>query len=114
MGCDYYIEKNLCIYYNDDSSQYIRLERTRGYYSDYDYFTMNMLVNSEKISEWEKMKEYHLMPREIPTVIYNNNTFSNIYVSNQYKAMIEFNIMNYKTWDDVKEIVILENRYPND
>jgi len=116
MGCDYYIEKNLCIYYTDDSSYCLTLERERGYYSDYDDFIIDMMDNSEKISEWEKMKECHLIPREMPTVIYANNTFSNIYVANEYGRMIESQIINNhcKTWDDVKEIVILEERYPRD
>ena len=32
MGCDYYIEQNLYIYYNDDSIEYINLQRNKAYY----------------------------------------------------------------------------------
>ena len=116
MGCDYYIEHNLRIYYNDETYNYINLNRERGYYSDYDDFIMNIRNEASGISRMEKMKQYHLTPRALPFLIYTNNTFINTYVSDQFKEMLEFEIINhdYKTWDDIKEIVILEERYERD
>lgn len=116
MGCDYYIEQRLCIYYNDNTSYCISLDRERGYYSDtdiYDDFIMNSNIENSNLTEWEKNKQYHLTPKTVPLIIYNNHTFINIYVSNQYKAMLEFEMINndYKTWNDIKDIVILEERY---
>jgi len=113
MGCDYYIETNLCINYNDNIRSYINLNRERGYYSDYDNFIMKIRDEANNMSEWEKMKKYHLTPKAIPFLIYTNNSFVHEYLSRQYKEMVEFEIVNNddKSWDDVKDIVILEERY---
>jgi len=116
MGCDYYIETNLCINYNDNMHSYINLNRERGYYSGYDNFIMKIRDEANNMSEWEKMKKYHLTPQAVPFLIYTNNSFVNEYVLRQYKEMVEFEIVNndYKTWDEVKDIVILEERYERD
>ena len=114
MGCDYYIEYNLCITYNDNTSNYVTLNRERGYYSDYDDFIMSITNENNGISEWEKMKEYHLMPRLSPQIIYSNNTFTNVYVSKQYREKIEIEMYDFKSWDDIKDVVFLEQRYPRD
>jgi hypothetical protein len=114
MGYDYYIERNLHIYYNDNSHNYITLNKDRGYYSDEndDFIIIARNENSNK-SKWEKTREYYLTPREVPFLIYSNNSFINIYVSNQYKTLLESEMIN-KTWNDIKEIVILEERYERD
>ena len=116
MGCDYYIETNLRIYYNDNMCSYISLDRERGYYSNYDNFIMKIRDEANNMSEWEKMKEYHLTPKAIPFLIYTNKSFVNEYLSNEYKKMIEFEIINNdnKNWDNIKDIVILEERYERD
>jgi len=116
MGCDYYIEHNLCIFYNDNTSNSINLNREKGYYSDYDDFIMSIIDKSNSMSEWEKMKLYHLTPQAIPFSIYSNHSFNNEYLSNQYKDIIEFEMINndYKTWEDIKNIIILEERYARD
>ena len=119
MGCDYYIEQNLWIYYNDNTCNCIQLSRKRGYYSDtdiYDKYIMNINIENSNLSEWEKIKQYHLTPIRIPILVYSNNTFSTIYLSNKYKEMLESEIINnyYKRWDDIKEIIILEERYERD
>jgi len=116
MGCDYYIEQNLCITYNDNSCYYINLDKKRGYYSDtdiYDDFIMNTTIENSNLTEMEKNKQYHLTPKTTPFTIYNNHAFTNIDVSNKYKSMLEFEMMHndYNTWDDIKDIVIVEERY---
>jgi hypothetical protein len=116
MGCDYYIEQNLYIHYNDNDSKCIRLRRDRGYYSDiYDDFIMNVKYQNSNMTEWEKIKEYHLEPRAQPYLVYTNNSFTNMYVLDRYQDMVKYEIVNYnKNWDDIKEIVILEERYERD
>ena len=116
MGCDYYIETNLCINYNDNMRSHINLNRERGYYSGYDNFIMEIRDQANNMSEWEKMKEYHLTPQAVPFLIYTNNSICNEYLSRQYKQIIEFEIVDndYRTWDEVKDIVILEERYERD
>ena len=116
MGCDYYIEHNLCIYYNDNTSNSINLNRERGYYTDYDDFIMSIRDETSGMSEWKKMKQYHLTPKAVPFLIYENHSFVNIYVSDKYKAMLEYEMINhdYKTWDDIKDIVLQEERYERD
>ena len=117
MGCDYYIETNLCIFYKDNTSNYVNLIRDRGYFTDCDDFIMNMeqrvSLKNNKMTEWEKIKQFHLLPRTLPIIIYTNHSFTNNYLLNEYKEIIEFEMTNndYTTWDDIKEIVILEERY---
>ena len=86
MGCDYYIEENLYIRYNDDTSNCIKLGRDRGYYYDvHDDFIMNMKYETENMTEWEKIKQYHLEPKAKPYLLYTNNSFTNMDVSDRYK-----------------------------
>lgn len=116
MGCDYYIEKRLCINYNDNSSKYINIDRERGYYSDYNNYIIDPDIENSNLTEWEKIKKYHLMPSSIPVLIYTNNTFTDIYVSNEYKEILEHEMIYYdaKKWDHIKNIEILEKRYERD
>ena len=81
--------------------------------SDYDDFIMSVRDKVNNMSSYEKMKQYHLTPKAIPFLIYTNYSFTNIYLSNKYEEMIEFEIINnhYKSWGDIKEIVIEEKRY---
>ena len=117
MGCDYYIEQNLWINYNDKSRSYINLHRERGYYYDIrdEDFDNGLLANYRDTSDslLEKLKKYHLRPKTEPFVIYANHTFTNVEYSHKYQAMLEFEMINhdYKTWDDIKEIVIVEERF---
>ena len=116
MGCDYYIEKTLCIRYSDNSSKYINIHRERGYYSDYNNYIIDPDIENSNLTEWEKIKKYHLMPSLIPVLIYTNNTFTDIYASNEYKEILEHQMIYYdaKTWDHIKNIEILEKRYERD
>ena len=116
MGCDYYIEKRLCIHYSDNSSKYININRERGYYSDYNNYIIDPDIENSNLTEWEKIKKYHLMPSSIPVLIYTNNSFTDIYVSNEYKEILEHEMIYYggKTWDHIKNIEILEKRYERD
>jgi len=113
MGCDYYIDKNLYIHYYDNESKCIKLTRDRCYYYDiYDDFIMNENFENSNMTEWEKIKKYHLQPRAQPYLLYINNRFTNMYVSDRYEEMINYAIINDKrNWDDIKDIVILEERY---
>jgi len=117
MGCDYYIEQRLYINYNNNTSYCINLDRKRGYYTDtdiYDDFIENIKIENSNLTKCEKNKKYHLTPKVIP--IYSNHTFTNIYVLNQYKTILEFKMINndYKTLDDINNIVMLEERYERD
>lgn len=153
MGCDYYVEQKLSIYYNDNSIYSIELCRDKRYYheiydeddvniddntiesfkdisyyheiyeqdydnsnnEDYDNNEDDSNITSEpKYTLWQKLKHYHLQSRTKPIVVYTNNSFVNTYLSDKYKAQLEFEMMNndYYTWDDIREIVLLEqDRY---
>jgi hypothetical protein len=117
MGCDYYIEHNLWIHYKNKCISYVNLYRERGYY--YDYFDDDGLLidcDNESDSLREKLKRYHLRPRTEPITIYANNTFINAEYSQKYNAILEFEIINhdYKTWDDINEIILCEERTERD
>ena len=70
--------------YKDDSSYYISLSRERGYYTDWDEFMINVNIENSNLTEWEKM---------LDSIMINNHC---------------------KTWNDIKDIVILEKRYTRD
>ena len=101
MSCDYYIEQNLYIHYNDDSVEYINLQR----------YIINDDSN-EDINLFDYTKIYNNRKLE-PILIYSNHTFINEYLSNKYKHRLEFEMINndYKTWNDIKEIILSEERY---
>lgn len=113
MGCDYYIEQRLCIYFNDNSCDCINLKRERGYYTDYDDFLMNINPLHTNLTEWERIQQHYLTPKASPVIIYTNRNYGNVYVANKYQEMIEnlFQSFIYKKWDDVKDIVLYEERY---
>jgi len=126
MGCDYYIEQNLYIHYNDNSVEYINVEREKAYYTDMrdnlniineEEYDINLLDYTEIYNnlklEWNKIKQAHLEPKELPLVIYINHTFINEYLSNKYSHRLEFEMINndYKTWDDIEKIILSEERY---
>jgi hypothetical protein len=106
MGCDYYIDKVLDIYYNDTEFYSIRLERTRGYYFD-------MYDEDDEFYE-EKMKKYieeTLISQTKPITIYQNNSFTNEKVEIKYKALVEKYINDYgKTLSDIVKILKVEVR----
>lgn len=115
MSCDYYIEQNLYIHYNDDSIEYINLQRDRAYYTDI-RDNLNIINGDDDSNEdikWKKIKQAHLEPREPPLLIYSNHTFINEYLSNKYKHRLEFEMINndYKTWNDINKIILSEERY---
>ncbi len=62
------------------------------------------------------LKEYHLKPKEMPCLIYSHGNFTNEELSKRYKMIVEHEMMNndYMTWDDIKDIVVMEERYKRD
>jgi len=114
MGCDYYIEKNLYIYYTNEVLPFsLNLERDIGYYFEInDDKVLDILDNDDYIVKWKKLKKYHLEPRLNPVIIYSNNSFHDSYLAKKYKSMIEYEInYSYKKWNDIKEMIIVEERY---
>ena len=111
MSCDYYIEQRLCIFFNDNSCDCMNLKRQRGYYID--DFIMNTNPQNSNLTEWEKIQKYHLTPNASPFLIYTNRSYINDYLANEYEAMVEYfvRLFIYKNLNDVKDIVIYEERY---
>ena len=113
MGCDYYIEQRLCIFYNDNSCYCMNLKRERRYFTDYDDFIMNINPQNSNLTEWEKIQQYHLTPNTSQVIIYKNHSYINEYVANKYEAMVEFEMIHNidQNWADIKDIVVYEERY---
>lgn len=111
MGCDYYIEKRLCIFFNDNSCDCMNLKREIGYYTDYDDFIMNINPQNSNLTEWGKNQKYHLTPTS-PLIIYTNGSYINVYLANEYESMVEYfvRLFIYKNLNDVKDIVVYEER----
>ena len=107
MGCDYYIYKDLNIYYNDNKYISISLERDRGYYND--------IYDEDEEDYEEKMKKYIkecLTPVMKPIIIYIDNNFKNINFENKYKHLIENEINKYNIkWCEITKIIKEENRF---
>jgi len=110
MGCDYYIDKNLCMYdHNDIQISYINIEHEKGYY----WFTSLLDEDEDEYDrEFATYIENILKPKMIPIVIYSNKTFNKLSSENKYKKIIEEKIKLFnKTMNDVSKIVKIENRY---
>ena len=110
MGCDYYIDKDLHIYYyNDTKISYINLEHERGYY----WFISTLDEDEDGYDdELTEYKNQILEPSMKPIVIYSNNTFNKLCFENKYKQFIETDIKIFnKTLNDVNKIIKIENRY---
>ena len=101
MGCHYYIEQRLCIFYEDKSCYCMNVRREKGYYKK-DSIT-------QKLTELEK----HLTQKETPSIIYTNRSYINKYVEKKYQPMVEFEMIHNidQNWKDIKEIVVYEERY---
>jgi hypothetical protein len=110
MGCDYYIDKNLCVYdQNDIQISYINIEHERCYYN-----FVSLLDEDEDGYETE-FSTYieNLLNKEMkPIVIYGNNTFNKLSSEIKYKRMIEEEIKLFnKSWNDISKIIKTEYRY---
>jgi hypothetical protein len=103
MSCDFYIEKNLNIYYhNNDIFSSINLEKTKGYFWSYggdkDEYDYQYQI--------EELKKEQLKPLINPIIIYNKNKFIISSFEEKYKTMIENHIKEFnKNWSDIKLIV---------
>jgi hypothetical protein len=108
MGCDYYIDKSLYIFYsNDKELTYINLEKSRGYYTDYIFLD----IEDAPDYDYETYKKETLEPSK-PITIYNNNTFSKLTFEKKYKELIDYELkICNKTWDNVNKIIKKEERY---
>ena len=106
MGCDYYIRKALTILL-DDILLDIELELERGYF-DWDF-------DKEEETYEQKVEEYKvkaLTPRMEPIVIYENQMFRNSIFETKYKTIVENEIKRAnKQWNDIVEIIKIEERY---
>jgi|LauGreStaDraftv2_3_1035109.scaffolds.fasta_scaffold69441_2 hypothetical protein len=115
MGCDYYIDKTLYIFYhneNNSNSDFstIELSHDKGYFyypnldeDDIDY---------DKIIE--KSINDQLTSNMKPIILYSNNVFTDVKYEKKYKTLIESNMTKGKKWEDIKEIKKKESRYERD
>jgi len=110
MSCDFYIDKDLHIYNNDNTIlSYINLEHERGYY----WFSTTLDEDeNEYNTKLLELIEEQLKSNMKPIVIYSNNKFNKLSFENKYKKIIEneLNIYN-KSWNDIHKIIKIENRY---
>ena len=110
MSCDYYIDKDLDVYDNNNIIfSYINLEHERGYY------WFGSLLDEDEDGYDNELSQYiknTLEPNMKPILIYSNNTFVKLSYENKYKKLIEDDLKLYKkTWNDIKKIIKVENRY---
>lgn len=114
MGYDYYVEKNLYIYYKDNSIQSLNVKKDKRYYYELDRDRELNISSTDSCNEIrEKLKKYHLEYVEPPVLVYSNNSFTNAELSKRYKMILEYEMTNhdYKKWDDIKDVVLMEERY---
>jgi len=107
MGCDYYIQKLLRIYFEDDDYLSFVVGTERGYYID---------IYDEDEEDYErKINDYIkecLTPKMKPIIIYNNGVFNKPTYETKYKYIVE-NFMNDcgKKCSDITKIIKIEDRY---
>jgi hypothetical protein len=112
MGCDYYIDKNLEIYFDGKSyCSLIRLEHNSGYFYD---------INGDSDEEDYEKKEKEsineqLKPKMKPIVIYSEGKFMSSSFEIKYKILITDKLSREnKKWEDIRQIVKRESRYERD
>lgn len=110
MGCDYYIDKDLDLYDNNNMRfLYINLEHRKGYY----WFISELDEDEDGYDEeFKKYTEEILEISMKPIVIYSDNSFNKLSFEDKYKQIIqdELKLFN-KSLDDVSKIIKTENRY---
>jgi hypothetical protein len=108
MGCDYYINTDLYIWYNNDRNKTcVPLQHDRGYFYD-----INMDSDEEDYEEeMAKSIAEQLEPRKKPILIYENSVFCKPNFEEKYKDLILHHLPNDKTWADIFKIVKKESRY---
>ena len=110
MGCDYYVDKELNIYDNNNRIvSHINLEHEKGYYWFISTLDKDEADYDKQITTYIKET---LEPKMEPIMIYSNHTFNKSSFENKYKTTIEYelNLIN-KTWNDVNQIIKVEKRY---
>lgn len=110
MGCDYYIEKHIYIYFNDNTNSRadILLERNYGYFYDID------IDEDEDYYEekYERCIREQLQPKMKPIVLYKDYSFCNNTFELKYKNLVETELSKIgKTWIDIQKIMKGECRY---
>jgi len=110
MGCDYYVDKDLHVYdNNNDIIAYINVNHEPRYY----WFVSSLDEDEDGYDgEFAQYRENTLEPSMKPIVIYSNNTFNKVSFENKYKTIIENELKSLKkTWSHVNKILKIENRY---
>jgi len=111
MGCDYYIDKDLILFFhNDYRPTYINLEHNRGYFYD---LSIDIDEEDYERKEEESVKK-QLTPSMKPILIYENNLFIKAIYEEKYKDLILHHLPNDKTWTDIQKIIKSESRYERD
>ena len=107
---NYYIDKILYIRYNDDTYySNIKLEHN-NYYFSYKLDEDEFYEDTDEI--YKDLIKSELKPKMKPIMIYNNNRFNKLFYENKYKKFIEYMIKEKnKEWNDIREIVKVEERY---
>lgn len=110
MGCDYYIDKELQVYYHNETIfSYIILEREKGYYMFGSTFDEDEDGYELQVAQYIK---HELEPRMKPILIYENHTFQKESFERKYTQMIERDLhSSNKTWSNVDKILKIENRH---
>jgi len=110
MSADYYVEKNLYVYYNNDRAySIINLSRENGYL--YNVYDENVTDYHKKMDDYVKLK---LKPDFEPIDIYSDSVFKNTLYERKYRNFIQSELnAEYKEWKDVDKVNKVEDRYLN-
>jgi len=111
MGCDYYINKDIIIYFQDNSRHSINIEHNRGYFYD-----INKDEDEEDYEEeYEKSIQEQLQSKMKPIILYKDHSFCNNAFEIKYKNIIDSELSKIgKTWIDIVKIKKVESRYERD
>ena len=114
MGCDYFIDKDLYIYYKNNKVTFINIDHEKGY-----FYEIDIDVDEEQYDKkYDECIREQLKPRMKPIIIYKNNNFINSNLETKYKKLIEDSInnkiLNKNIWEDIIKIVKKESRYERD
>jgi hypothetical protein len=114
MVCDYYIVKNLRLYFqNIVPLLYIQVE-----YFKEDFYSGLDEDEHDYEEKYEEYIKYILTPEMKPIIIYENNKFINSRLENKYMSVIQERINIYNNsnetcigFNDIIDIIKIETRY---
>lgn len=110
MGCDYYIYKQLHIYYNEDANEYldINIHTERGYFHEDGTIDSDDEYADQHFADYVR---FTLIPKMKPIILYDGKQWNKPETEVKYKNIVEKSLKEHNLFmTSVIKIVKVEER----